>query len=96
MTTLQQRRVTIPPHRRKAQVTQTVWGVLAAVAGLFLVRYFALTPATPWNIAAVLLGARIASREFLIDCLRIARDILTLKRPNGQSPEPDARTDNEQ
>lgn len=70
--TLQQRRVTIPEHRRRAQVVQTLCGIIAGLAGFFLVRYFALGEG--WYVAAALLGLRIASREFLVDCLKIARE----------------------
>lgn len=74
--TLQQRRVTIPEHRRRAQVIQTLCGILAGLGGFLVVQHFALGQG--WYVAAALLGLRIASREFLLDCLKIAREWIGL------------------
>lgn len=78
MTTLEQRKATIPPHRRKAQTRQTLAGVLVGGAGCLLV--YAIGAPLVWYLVAVLFGLRLASRELLMDCLKIARDLLTFQR----------------
>lgn len=78
MTTLEQRAATIPPHRRKAQAKQTLWGILAGTVGCGLV--YAIGASQVWYLVAVLFGLRLASRELLMDCLKIARDLLTFQR----------------
>ena len=76
--TAQLRRVTIPEGRRKMQAKQTAWGVVTGLGGMLVVKGFGLGEA--WYVAVVLLGLRIASREFLLDCLKIAREVVGLKR----------------
>lgn len=76
--TAQLRRLTIPEGRRKQQARQTFYGVVTGLAGMLVVKGFGLGQA--WYVAAALLGLRIASREFLLDCLKIAREVVGLKR----------------
>jgi hypothetical protein len=75
--TAQMRRVTIPPHRRAAQVRQTVLGIGVGIAGMLVVKWFGLS--NGWYVAAALVGVRVASREFLLDCLKIAKEFISLK-----------------
>lgn len=76
--TAQLRRVTIPEGRRKGQVRKTAWGVAVAVGGMLFVRALGLGEA--WYAVALLLGLRLASREFLVDSINIAREVVGLKR----------------
>ena len=76
--TAQLRRVTIPEARRRGQARQTLLGGGIAIGGMLFVHFLGLGEA--WYAVALLLGLRVASREFLMDSITIAREVLGLKR----------------
>lgn len=78
--TAQLRRVTIPPHRREAQVRQTLWGIVAGAVGCGIV--WLVGAPMVWYLVALLFGLRIANRDLLLDCLKIAREFIF---PGGSS-----------
>lgn len=74
--TAQLRRVTIPKHRRVIQVQQTVSGVV--VGALCMALVYVLHAPMVWYLVSFLFGLRIASKELLLDCLKIARESIGL------------------
>lgn len=76
--TAQLRRVTIPSHRRKTQAIQTLIGALIAVGGIAIVKWAQLS----WHFSAfaVLIGLRVASKELLLDLIKIAKDLVSFGR----------------
>ena len=74
--TAQLRRVTIPKHRRESQVKQTVAGLIVGAGAMGLV--YAIHAPMVWYLVAFLFGLRIASRELLVDCLKMAKEFIGL------------------
>lgn len=74
--TAQMRRVTIPKHRRESQVRQTLWAVILWVP-LTAFVYLLHAPLV-WHLVVFLFCLRIANRDLLVDCLKMAREFLTL------------------
>ena len=74
--TAQLRRVTIPPHRRKAQAIQTLCGILFGVVGSIFTKYLGLS----WHFTAMvwLVAGRIVSKEFVKDTLKILTELAGL------------------
>lgn len=71
--TAQMRRVTVPQSRRKVQNVQTLVGVLLALGGIAVVKWAGLS----WHFSAfaVLIGLRVASKELLLDTVKIIKDL---------------------
>lgn len=73
--TAQLRRVMIPHARRKTQAVQTLVGALIALGGIAVVKWAGLS----WHFSAfaVLIGLRIASKELLLDLIKIVKDLVS-------------------
>ena len=76
--TAQVRRLTIPEGRRKQQAKQTFYGVVVGLSGMLVVKWFGLGEA--WYVAAVLLGLRVASKEYMLAAINVFRELTGLKR----------------
>lgn len=71
-----QRRAKIPVHRRRSMVRQTVWAV-ALWCPLTAFVYVLGVPVV-WHLVVFLFCLRIANRDLLVDCLKMAKEVVGL------------------